>query len=153
MHTYDQHNAIDAARVFVYTYVAVSGAPPTAEQIAQHGDLSVDDAYETLKVLGATRRVILDQGTGEVWMCGPFSAVPTRFRVHGESASWFANCAWDMLGIPASLGVGARVETSCACCDEPVSIEVDRERGPLSDEGLVHIYLPARQWYDDIGFT
>jgi hypothetical protein len=32
-------------------------------------------------------------------------------------------------------------------------IDVDAERGPLSNEGVVHIFLPARRWYDDIGFT
>ena len=153
MQTFDRHNAIDAARVFIYTQVAAAGRPPTAEEIARNSDLTVDDAFETLKVLGATKRVVLDQHTGEVWMCGPFSAVPTRFRVHGEGVSWYANCAWDMLGIPASLGIDARVETSCACCDEPVTIQVDKHTGPTTDEGLVHIYLPARQWYDDIGFT
>ena len=153
MHTFDRHNAIDAARVFVYTHVAASGSPPTAAEIAEHCGLTAEDALETLKVLGATKRVVLDPGSGEVWMCGPFSAVPTRFRVHASGVSWFANCAWDMLGIPASLGVDATVETSCACCDEPVTIQVDAERGPLSNEGLVHIFLPARRWYDDIGFT
>lgn len=153
MHTFDQHNAIDAARIFIYTRVAESGAPPTAEEIARNSELSVDDAFETLKVLGATKRVVLDPKSGEVWMCGPFSAVPTRFRVHGEHASWWANCAWDMLGIPATLGIPARIETSCACCNEPATIEVDAVTGPTSEEGIVHIFLPAKRWYDDIGFT
>jgi hypothetical protein len=58
-----------------------------------------------------------------------------------------------MLGIPASLGIAARVETSCACCNELMRIDVDAARGPLSSEGLVHIFVPARRWYDDIGFT
>ena len=153
MRTYDQHNAIEATRRFIYTHVAAQGSPPTAEEIAHHFDTSLDDAREVLKVLGVTKRVILNPESGEIWMCGPFSAVPTRFRVHGDTASWWANCAWDMLGIPASLGVSARVETSCACCDEPMRIAVETERGPLSNEGLVHIFLPARRWYDDIGFT
>jgi hypothetical protein len=145
--------ALDATRVFIYSHVADTGAPPTSEEIAAHFAITRDDARERLKALGATKRVILNKETGEIWMCGPFSAVPTRFRVHGATASWWANCAWDMLGIPASLGISARVDTSCACCDEPVTIEVDAENGPASGEGLVHIFLPARRWYDDIGFT
>lgn len=153
MRTYDNLVAIDATRRFIYSYVATEGSPPTAEAIAHHRNASLDDARETLKVLGVTKRVILHPESGEIWMCGPFSAVPTRFRVHGEGASWWANCAWDMLGIPASLGISARVETSCACCDEPMLIQVDADRGPLTSEGLVHIFLPARRWYDDIGFT
>jgi hypothetical protein len=153
MRTHDNHNAIDATRRFIYSHVATHGSPPTSQEIAQGRDTSVDDARELLKVLGVTKRVILNPESGEIWMCGPFSAVPTRFRVHGESVSWWANCAWDMLGIPASLGISARVDTTCACCDEPMHIDVDAERGPLSSEGVVHIFLPARRWYDDIGFT
>jgi hypothetical protein len=133
--------------------VVDAGIPPTSDVIAERFGISRGDALGVLRSLGAERKVILDKTSGEVWMCGPFSAVPTRFRVHGPSATWWANCAWDMLGIPASLGVSARVETSCACCDEPATIEVDAERGPLGGEGLVHILVPARQWYDDIGFT
>ena len=153
MSTYDNLNAIDATRRFIYSHVATAGSPPTSQELAQHFSTSLDDAREVLKVLGVTKRVLLNPENGEIWMCGPFSAVPTRFRVHGDTASWWANCAWDMLGIPASLGMSARVETSCACCDDPMRIDVDIERGPLSHEGLVHIFLPARRWYADIGFT
>lgn len=143
----------DAARVFIYSRVAERGAPPTSEAIASHTGTSRDEALAVLATLGAARKVILDPASGEIWMCGPFSAVATRFRVHGPQASWWANCAWDMLGIPASLGVSARVETSCGCCDEAATIAVDGQNGPKSDEGLVHILLPASRWYDDIGFT
>ena len=153
MSTYDNLNAIDATRRFIYSHVATEGSPPTSQEIAQHLNTSLDDARELLKVLGVTKRVVLNPESGEIWMCGPFSAVATRFRVHGDTASWWANCAWDMLGIPASLGMSVRVETSCACCDDPMRIDVDAERGPLSHEGLVHIFLPARRWYADIGFT
>ena len=149
----DSAAALDATRIFIYSHVADTGAPPTSQEISAHFTITHDDARDRLATLGATNRVVLDKETGEIWMCGPFSAVPTRFRVHGAATSWWANCAWDMLGIPASLGISARVDTSCACCDEAVSIDVDAELGPISGEGLVHIFLPARRWYDDIGFT
>lgn len=115
--------------------------------------MSREAALDVLRVLSAERKIITARSTGEIWMCGPFSGVPTRFRVHGEYASWHANCAWDMLGIPASLGVGARIETSCACCDEPASIRVNADVGPVRGQGIVHIMLPAASWYTDIGFT
>lgn len=143
----------DSARIFIYSHVAARGAPPTSDALAVHLGTSRDSALAVLATLGAERKVILDPASGEIWMCGPFSAVATRFRVHGANTSWWANCAWDMLGIPASLDVSARVETSCACCDEPATIAVDTRTGPTTDEGLVHILLPARRWYDDIGFT
>jgi hypothetical protein len=144
---------IDDVRVFAYSHVADTGAPPTSDEIAAHFQIARDDARARLKELGARRQVVLNPKTGEIWMSGPFSAVPTRFRVHRDAVSWWANCAWDMLGIPASLGISARVETACACCDEPATIDVDAEVGPLQREGIVHIFVPARRWYDDVGFT
>jgi len=146
-------DALDATRVFIYTQVADTGAPPTSDEIAAHFGISLKEARDRLRTLGATKRVIVSKEKGEIWMSGPFSALPTRFRVHGAATSWWANCAWDMLGIPASLSVSARVETSCACCDEPITIDVDADAGPLCGEGLVHIFLPARRWYEDIGYT
>ena len=145
--------ALDATRIFIYSHVADSGVPPTSAEIAERFQITRNAARQRLLTLGATKRIVYSHPTGEIWMSGPFSALPTRFRVHGPSVTWWANCAWDMLGIPASLGISARVETSCSCCEEPVTIEVDAESGALSEDGIVHILLPARRWYEDIGFT
>jgi hypothetical protein len=145
--------ALDATRVFIYTHVADKGVPPTSCEIAEHFQITLETARERLAALAATKRIITSYSTGEIWMCGPFSALPTRFRVHGPEVSWWANCAWDMIGIPASLGVSARIHTSCACCDESAGIQVDAETGPREEVGIVHILLPARRWYEDIGFT
>lgn len=146
-------SALDASRIFIYSHIADTGAPPTSDEIATQLHITRNAAIALLRTLGARRQLVLNRESGEIWMAGPMSAVPTRFRVHGEQVSWWANCAWDMLGIPASLSISARVETGCACCSERVTIDVDEERGPLSDEGLVHILVPARRWYEDIGFT
>ena len=140
-------------RVFIYTCIAEFGAPPTAERIAAEMSMTADDARASLEALAVNRQVILHPTTREIWMAGPFSAVPTRFRVHGAKASYWANCAWDMLGIPASLGQSARIDATCADCDAPTRLEVGRDTGPITGEGLVHILLPANRWYADIGFT
>ena len=140
-------------RVFIYTHIADIGVPPTAERIAAEMSLSIDEARAALEALAASRQIILDPATREIWMAGPFSAVPTRFRVHGDRASWWANCAWDMLGIPASLSQSARIDAVCADCEETYHIRVDRDTGPVDRDGLVHILLPARRWYADIGYT
>jgi hypothetical protein len=140
-------------RVFIYTHIAESGAPPAAERIADRMSLTVEDARAALEALAVNRQVILDRTSREIWMAGPFSAVPTRFRVHGAKASWWANCAWDMLGIPAALGQSARINAICGDCGAMMRLDVDRETGPVSNEGLVHILLPANRWYADIGFT
>ena len=141
-------------RIFIYTDLADRGAPPTASDIARKMSISSAEARTALDGLARNREVILDPSTHEIWMAGPFSAVPTRYRVHGAQASWWANCGWDMLGIPAALEQSVRIDATCADCDEPMSLDVDRDSGPTADDAaIVHILLPAREWYADIGFT
>ncbi|MDB4876629.1 MAG: hypothetical protein JWM41_3075 [Gemmatimonadetes bacterium] len=144
---------LDQLRIFIYAQLADHGAAPTSDAIASHFGTTPDDAREALVALGKSRAVILHPASREIWMAAPFSAVSTRFRVHGARASWWANCAWDMFGIPAFLSESVRIDAMCADCNEHVEIDVDARDGPRSSDGLVHILLPARRWYDDIGFT
>ncbi|MCL4298768.1 MAG: alkylmercury lyase family protein [Anaerolineae bacterium] len=82
----------------------------------------------------------------------PFSAIPTPFRVHAQEKAYWANSAWDSLGIPAALHSQARIETRCAESGQPVSLEVRQDR--VVDRGdLIHFLVPFRHWYDDLVFT
>lgn len=144
---------LDDVRVFIYTHAAATGAIPSSATIATELGYSVEEARAALSELGAARRIVLHPESGEIWMAAPFSAVPTRFRVVGNGAEWWANCAWDMFGIPAMLRQSARVEAKCADCGETLVIEVDGATGPRPSEGLVHFLVPARRWYENIGFT
>ncbi len=83
--------------------------------------------------------------SGRVWMAHPFSGLPTPYTAEIGERSWFANCAWDALAILALLGDGvARGE------DSLVWTVVG---GVVSPDGLVHLLVPARRFWDDIGFT
>jgi hypothetical protein len=83
-------------------------------------------------------------------MTHPFSAVPTDYVVRIGSRRWFANCMWDGLSILALLGDGA-VDTHSAATGEAMRFTVNN--GKVSGEGLVHFLVPARSFWDDIGFT
>ena len=96
--------------------------------------------------------LVLDPATGGIRMANPFSAVPTAYRVHARGRWWFANCAWDAVGIPAALDVDGRVESSCPDCGEPYTVEV-RDRRVDRPDLLFHCLVPASQWWDDIVFT
>jgi len=85
-------------------------------------------------------------------MAGPFSAAETPYKVSSKSVTWFANCAWDMFGIPFVAEEEVRIETHCMDCGEPVTIETGPTTPP-AEEGFVHFLLPAARWYEDIGFT
>ena len=139
-------------RVFVYDWTLSRGFPPSTSAIAAHFKTSVDDARQALADLKIGKTILTHACSGEIWMAGPFSSVPTPYRVFGPKVSWWANCAWDMLGVGVVAGQPVRAETTCTDCGEAVAIEVDPVHGPSGDS-LVHFLVPARKWYDDIGFT
>jgi hypothetical protein len=126
--------------------VELGRAPTSAE---------VGDAAE---VVAAWRRLheahalVLSAGGDELRMANPFSAVPTAYRVRADGCWWYANCAWDAIGICAALHVDGRVETSCPDCGEPIAVEVRDER-PDDESLLFHCLVPAREWWSDIVFT
>jgi len=94
----------------------------------------------------------MTQENGELWRAAPFSCIPTAFPVTVGKKSWFGNCIWDGLGISAALNKDVRIGASCGCCNLDMPIEI--RRGKLrADEGVIHIAVPAREWYRDVVFT
>jgi hypothetical protein len=85
-------------------------------------------------------------------MANPFSNVETPFRVYASGKTYFANCAWDSLGIPAALGRDADVVAACAQCGENIRLQV-RDGQVLESEVLVHFLVPFQRWYADLVFT
>ena len=58
--------------------------------------------------------------SSSIWMANPFSAVPTDFKVTSRGRTYFGNCIWDALGIPAILGADGLVETVEYCIPRAV---------------------------------
>jgi hypothetical protein len=79
--------------------------------------------------------------------------VETSYRVEADGRSWFANCAWDALGILGALHGDGRIESACPDCGETLELEVRDEELVRGRELLVHFVVPARRWWDDIVFT
>jgi hypothetical protein len=126
------------------------GRAPTVDEVASRVAASYDVVVAGWRKLHEAHALVLDGDA--IRMANPFSAVPTPYRVEAAGRAWFANCAWDAFGICAALHVDGRVDTSCADCGEPLSVEV-RDRRP-SDESLVfHCLVAAERWWDDIVFT
>ncbi|MEO7368233.1 MAG: organomercurial lyase [Gemmatimonadaceae bacterium] len=93
-------NDIDTQiRVFVYDYLMAHGNPPAVAEIANQLSLTTESAKTRLASLKIGKTILVHPERGEVWMAGPFSAADTQYRVIGSRTSWWANCAWDMLGI------------------------------------------------------
>ena len=139
-------------RAFVYHHFVAAARPPTVDETAAHFHLSPDQAAALYRELHQRHALFLDPGTTTIRMANPFSALPTPFRVQAQGQAYWANCAWDGLGIPAALHSEATVETRCAGSGQPVRLAV--RNGQVIDQGeLIHFLVPFCRWYDDLIFT
>jgi hypothetical protein len=140
-------------RRHVYFSVVANGRPPTTAETASAFDIPEADVAASYRRLHDAHALVLFPDTADVWMANPFCFAPTSHRVEAAGRTWTGTCAWDALGIPAALHCDGRIESACACCGERLALEV---RGGELVEGrelLVRILIPARRWWDDIGFT
>ena len=140
------------ARTFVYRFFTEQTVPPTAEQTAAACGLSVEAAEAVYRELDRCHLVFLQAGTTGIRIANPFSAVPTAFRVHAAGKRYFANCAWDALGIPAALHSDARIDAACAGTGEPLTLTVSGGR-VAGSPAVAHVLVPFARWYDDMVFT
>lgn len=140
-------------RRHVYFSVVANGRPPTTAETAAAFNAREPEIAAAYHRLHDAHALVLFPDTLEVWMANPFCFAPTVHRVDAGGRAWTGTCAWDALGIPAALHCDGRIESACACCGEPVALEV--RDGELTEgrELLVHILVPARRWWEDIGFT
>ena len=136
----------------IYDVTMREGAPPTVSRVAAALSISREDAAGAFASLAERHMIVLQPDGGEVLMAGPFSAVPTPFRVTIGDISAYGNCIWDALGIVAMLQRDAHVDTSCADCGVATRIDVvGNALGAAS--GFMHFALPPRDWWNDIVFT
>jgi len=130
------------------------GAVPTIADVAR--DLSTDEApvRASFDRMIATHVFIPKRGSSEILSYNPFCSEATDFRVRCMGREWFALCGWDALGIPAALGAGGRIVSSCADCGESIVIDVDRDGTATAAAGAVlNVGVRARAFWDDIYFT
>lgn len=134
------------------TFVEEGRAQTPAETAAALG-LAEDGVAAAYRRLHDGHALVLHPGTTELRMLNPFSVAETPHRVEAGGRSWFANCAWDALGIPGALHTDGVVESECADCGERLELEVRGGELVRGDDLLVHFVVPARRWWDDIAFT
>jgi hypothetical protein len=139
-------------RLKVYQLLLETGHMPRVESLAGSLERSTEDIRSSLSRLRAAKAIALMPESGEILMASPWSAIPTTYVVECGERSWWANCAWDALAIPAAMGMRGKMIASCECCGEGMTAEVQEGR-LLQGNGVVHIAFPARTWWDDIFFT
>lgn len=155
-------NILWQIRHFVYNHFADTTHPPSVDETAAHFHISIEEAGNLYRELHNRHAFFLEPETLTVRMANPFSGIPTDFKVHANSKTYFANCAWDMLGIPAALHCDAVIDAVFTESNETVQLEV--REGQITNyqftnsqstnhQLLVHFPLPFARWYDDLVFT
>lgn len=139
-------------RHFVYNHFADTTHAPSVDVTAAHFNISIEEAGEYYQELHNRHAFFLEPETLTIRMANPFSGIPTDFKVHANGKTYYANCAWDMLGIPAALHCDAVIDAKFTESNDPVQLEI-KDGDVTNSELLVHFPLPFAHWYDDLVFT
>ena len=141
-------------RAFVYAYIAEHARPPTAAECATELGIAEDAAASAYHWLHEHHVLFLESDGASIRMAWPFSGVPTPYRVYANGRAYWANCAWDMLGIPAALHADARIEAACAGSGDPDQMVIAVEGGQVRGDGeRIHLLVPFARWYADLVHT
>jgi len=141
----------NSLRLYTYRQVVATGKAPTVAQAAEEMGSSEAAVRAGYARLSESHAFMLTE-SGELWRVAPFAAIPTPFPVESGGRTYYANCIWDALGVPAMLGQDATIPASCACCNLEMTLRV-KAGSLLPHEGVIHVAVPARRWYEDVVFT
>src|SRR3984893_476255 len=120
-------------KMAIYRHFAQTGQRPSLEVIADGVGSDVSRVREAYARLRAQRVLVLEADGESIRMAPPFSGVPTQHVVAADGVSYFANCAWDALGIPAALHKPATVRSRCEQSLEPLQLDVSAVGPERSD--------------------
>ena len=139
-------------RLAIYRLFIDAGHAPVPAEIAASIGATSAEVEGGLGRLHDDHLIVLAPGTPYIWMANPFSALPTPYTVTVGDKTFWGNCVWDALGILALLRSDGRVSALCPDCGDDLHVEIsDGELIPA--EHIIHFTVPARHWWDDIGFN
>lgn len=142
-----------AVKLNVYATLAETGKAPAAAEVANALTAPVRDVESAYASLHRKRLLVPEPDVpSRIRMAPPFSGVETPFRVRSRGRTYFANCAWDALGIPAALHEDAVIHAADGHTQAPMILEV-REGRPVPEPCAIHFAVPAARWWDDIIYT
>lgn len=138
-------------RAELYQQFIEGAGSPSHASLGAAMEMEEEEIRRRLSVLAAHHLITQQGDDGFVWMVHPFSAVPTAFPVETLLGLFWANCAWDVLGIPSLLGVDSTTRTRCA--ESGQDLELGVLSGEAWGEGCIHFLVPPRDSWNDIGYT
>ena len=149
---HNNHDSDLQIRYQIYQFFADQCRPPTSGEMAERLNLSPEVVNLAFRRLHDRHMIFLDAATGQIRMANPFSGVLTNYRVRAGGKVWWANCAWDMLGIAAALNLDVDIEVNHPGDGQTLTLKV--ANGVVTEpDWLVYFPLPCQQWYDDLVYT
>ncbi len=139
-------------KLAIYAFTADAARVPTTLELAERVKAPLAEIRAAFQRLYADRALVLNPDGETIRMAPPFSGVRTQHRVRAGGKEYFANCAWDTLGILAALHTEGEVISRCEQTQERISFHVSRT-GPAPEPCVIHFAVPASQWWKDIVFT
>ena len=139
-------------RLTVYQHFATTGERPEPRRVAERVGSDVATVVDVYARLADKRLLVLEDDGESIRMASPFSGVPTQHVVESAGVQYFANCAWDSLGVIAALRRPGDVHSRCEQSGEPLDMHVAVD-GPGSSDWVFHCHIPTARWWDDIVFT
>ncbi len=139
-------------KMTIYRHFAETGSRPTVDDVAKRVGSDVGSVRDAYGRLCAQRMLVLESNGESIRMASPFSGVPTQHVVESGGIRYFANCAWDALGVVSALQRIGTVHSRCEQSHEPLHLDVGLD-GPKPSDWLFHCLVPAAKWWDDIVFT
>lgn len=142
-----------AVKLNLYETIAETTKAPTSAEVARVLGASAEEVEAAFARLHKKRLLVPEPGNpSRIRMAPPFSGIETPFLVKVRDKFYYANCAWDALGIPAALHDDAIVQASDGYSGEPINLEVKNGR-PVPKACAIHFAVPAARWWDDIVYT
>jgi alkylmercury lyase-like protein len=139
-------------RAAIYRLTVATGRVPRVAELARESGWARADVAAALHALQDVHAIALAPGSDEILMAHPFSSIPTPYAVTTSRATYWANCAWDALAIPAMLQADASVDARCADCGAPMPLTFDAG-GLRTCEGVVHFAVPPACFWENVAFT
>src|SRR5262245_38530597 len=139
-------------KLAIYQHIAETTRAPSVEETAGRAGAGVAEVREAYARLFQNRVLVLEPDGVSIRMAPPFSGVPTQHRVRVDGKDYFANCAWDALGVVAALQRPGEVFSRCEQTFEPIYLRVHAD-GPEPEPCVIHFAVPAALWWKDIVYT
>ncbi len=137
----------------IYETIAQTTHAPTTHDVARALSIPLAEVEAAFDRLHKKRLLVPEPGDpSRIRMAPPFSGIETPFRVKVRDKLYFANCAWDALGIPAALHQDAIVDASDGHSGEPIALEI-KDGQPIPQRCVIHFAVPAARWWEDIIYT